>query len=92
MKVLDPAGEEMVSARSLAPRPGALRGLPLNLLDNSKPNAGILLERLAALLVERAGAGPVRAWRKPGASTAAAPSLLEEIGARGGVVLTGSAD
>jgi len=45
---------------------------------------------VAELLVERAGAGSIRIWRKPGASHPAANH--DEIAASADVVLTGSAD
>jgi len=59
-------------------------------LDNSKPNADVLLGRVAELLVERAAAASIRTWRKPGASHPAANH--DEIAAVADVVLTGSAD
>jgi hypothetical protein len=74
----------------LAPRPRDLRGLRIGVLDNSKPNADALLGRVAELLVERADAASVHAWRKPGASKPAADH--DAIAAGADVFLTGSAD
>ena len=74
----------------LASRPRDLRGLRIGILDNSKPNADTLLGRVAELLVERAGAASVHAWRKPGASKPAADH--DAIAAGADVFLTGSAD
>src|SRR5436305_10628795 len=42
----------------------SLAGLRVGILDNSKPNAEVLLGRVAELLVARAGAGPVTVDRK----------------------------
>ena len=67
-----------------------LTGCRIAVLDNSKPNAGALLGRVAELLVERADAASVRIWRKPGASHPAANH--DEIAATADVFLTGSAD
>jgi hypothetical protein len=92
MDILDPAGGTSTASRQLAARPGALGGLVIGILDNSKPNAAVLLEALAAALRERVGAGRVRAWQKPGASTGAAPGVLDEIAATCRVALTASAD
>src|SRR5436305_15042011 len=68
----------------------SLAGLRVGILDNSKPNAEVLLGRVAELLVARAGAGPVTVWRKPGASRPA--TVIAEVVAGSDVVLTGSAD
>ncbi len=92
MRIVDPIGSSAVSARSLAARPRSLEGVTIALLDNSKPNAAVLLERVGALLAARGGASAVRAWSKPGASTGAAPAVIEEIAAAARVALTASAD
>lgn len=90
MELLDPTGSVPRAVRPLASRPRVLAGRSLGLLDNSKPNAGVLLERLADLLAVRAGIASVKAWRKPSSSQPA--EVLEEIAASVEVVLTGSAD
>ena len=92
MDVLDPVGHRVVERRQLAARPRSLAGLTLGLLDNSKPNARVLLERVAALLVERTGAAGVRLWTKPGSSAGAAADVLEGIARDCCVALTASAD
>lgn len=92
MDMLDPSGITTVAARSLAKRPAGLEGAVIGLLDNSKPNARALLERVAQLLHERFGAAEVRVWRKPTSSHGAASSVLDEIAAGSTVALTASAD
>lgn len=90
MELLSPTGSVTRAFRLLAPRPGALAGRSLGLLDNSKPNAQVLLEHLAGLLSARAGIGSIRVWSKP--SSAQPAECLEEIARSVEVVLTGSAD
>ncbi|HEU5324170.1 MAG TPA: hypothetical protein VFX28_25440 [Methylomirabilota bacterium] len=90
MQVLSPVVAGAVAARALARRRSSLRGARIAVLDNSKPNADVLLGRVAELLVARAGAASVRTWRKPGSSRAA--TVLDEIAGAADVVLTGSAD
>ena len=90
MDVLDPRGVAPSDVKPAARRPTNLRGLRIGGLDNSKPNADVLLTRLAELLVDRTGAGTVRRWTKPGASRPA--TNHDEIAAAVDVVLTGSAD
>jgi hypothetical protein len=92
MLIVDPIGTSAARALTLAGRPRSLEGATIALLDNSKPNAGVLLERVGALLAARVGARAVRAWGKPGASTGAAPAVLDEIAATARVALTASAD
>lgn len=92
MDILEPTGGTSAATRQLAPRPGAITGLVIGVLDNSKPNAGVLLSAVAGLLRERFGAGGIRAWQKPGASTGAAPAVLDEIAGACRVTLTASAD
>jgi len=92
MDMLDPSGTTTVVARSLAKRAAALEGAVVGLLDNSKPNARALLERVGELLRERFGAREVRVWGKPTASHGAGASVLDEIAAACSVALTASAD
>jgi hypothetical protein len=90
MKVLSPLAARATEARALARRRASLRGLRVGVLDNSKPNADVLLQRVAALLVEQHGAASVRSWQKPGSSRPAV--MIDEIVDQVDVVLTGSAD
>jgi hypothetical protein len=90
MDVLDPRGIAPSDVKPAARRPASLRGLRIGVLDNGKPNADVLLIRVAELLAERTGAGPIRRWTKPGASHPA--TNHDEIAAAVDVVLTGSAD
>ena len=90
MDLVSPTGAAAIAVKRLASRRSTLAGRRIAVLDNSKPNADALLERVAELLVERAGAGSIRIWRKPGASHPAANH--DEIAASADVVLTGSAD
>ncbi len=92
MDMVDPAGSSAASARSLAARPVSLQGVSVALLDNAKPNARVLLERLGDLLAAMGGARVVRTWSKPGSSAGASPAVIEEIAAAARVALTASAD
>jgi hypothetical protein len=89
MEVLSPLGVAPTATKPLARRRPSLAGCRVGVLDNSKPNADVLLGRVAERLVG-AGAAGVWRWRKPGAARPAAD--LDEIAAAVDVVLTGSAD
>jgi hypothetical protein len=92
MEILDPVGASDATAGTRAPRPASLRGAVIGVLDNSKPNARVLLQGVARALAERLGAREVKVWRKPGASIGATAAVLDEIAAQCGAVLTASAD
>lgn len=92
MDIMDPIGDTAATARTLAPRPASLQGAVIGVLDNSKPNARVLLEGVARVLAAKVGARDVRVWRKPGASVGATAAVLDEIAAQCGAVLTASAD
>ena len=92
MQIIDPAGTSAAAAKTLAKRPSSLEGVTIALLDNSTPNAAVLLARVGELLAARSGASAVRAWGKPGSSFGASPAVLEEIASEARVALTASAD
>ncbi|HKY07866.1 MAG TPA: hypothetical protein VJQ55_06480, partial [Candidatus Binatia bacterium] len=66
MIVLSPEGKAKTSSARIAPVPKFtdLRGKVVGILDNSKPNADKLGERLAELLKENYGVAGVIARRK----------------------------
>ena len=90
MKVLSPLGATSDTVKPLARRRPRLDGLRIGVLDNSKPNADVLLARVAELLAARAPGVTIRSWIKPGSSRPA--TMIDEIASSVDVVLTGSAD
>ena len=90
MKVYAPDGAVGPPAAGLAPPPAVLAGSRIGILDNSKPNAGLLLGRLADRLAARTGATVSVVERKNGALPAPDDTLARLAEAE--VVLTGSAD
>jgi hypothetical protein len=90
MRVLSPLGATSDTVKPLATRRPSLDGLRIGVLDNSKPNADVLLGCVAEALAARARSATIRRWTKPGSSRPAA--MIEEIAGAVDVVLTGSAD
>jgi hypothetical protein len=90
LEVLSPLVAPAARVGALAPRPRSLGGLRIGVLDNSKPNADVLLDTVAGLLAAGAAGSAVRRFTKPGASVPVA--RIEEIVAGVDVLLTGSAD
>jgi hypothetical protein len=92
LRIYSPEGGIGRPTRSLAASPEVLSGQRLAILDNGKPNAVVVMQRLAEKLVERAGVEFVGVFAKGSAATPCEPELLAEIQSRADLVLTGSAD
>ncbi|HEX9842163.1 MAG TPA: hypothetical protein VGC20_05410 [bacterium] len=90
--VYDPRGVVESEARTMAPRPRALRGLRLAVLDNTKWNAGALLRHLGAELQREHGFAAVNVYKKESFSLAATPALLARIAAHNDIALTAVGD
>jgi hypothetical protein len=94
MIVLSPEGKAQTSTTKVAglPQFGDLRGKVVGLLDNSKPNADKLAERLAELLKEKYGVAGVISRRKLTAQQGAPKQYLDELAAQADIVLSGLGD
>jgi hypothetical protein len=94
MIVLSPEGKTQISTARVAalPRFVNLRGKVVGLLDNSKPNADKLAERLADLLRENYGVAGVISRRKLSAQQGAPKHYLDELAAQADFVLSGLGD
>lgn len=94
MIVLSPEGKAQTSAAKIAPvaRFTSLQGKTIGVLDNSKPNADKLAERLAELLKERYGVANVITRRKLTAQQGAPKQYIEELADQADFVLAGLGD
>jgi hypothetical protein len=88
--ILDPTAELEPAARSRQPRPPALDGLTIGLLDISKPRGDVFLDRMQELL-ERRGWW-VRRFAKPTFTKPAPIDLRQEIAMQCDVVIEALAD
>lgn len=86
-----PDGAIGTHALDLTRVPEVLAGVAIGVLDNTKPNAGVLLDRLAERLAERTGAVVTRRDTK-NAALPADDQVLDGITREVKIVLTGSAD
>lgn len=91
MKIYSPEGNVGVPAAALAASPPVLTGKRIGILDNTKPNAGLLLGRVAERLAERTGA-EVGATETKNAALAAPDQVMGRLTKEVELVLTGSAD
>jgi hypothetical protein len=94
MIVLSPEGKAQLSITKATalPRFTDLRGKVVGLLDNSKPNADKLGERLAELLKEHFAVAKVITRRKITAQQGAPKQYLDELAAHADFVLSGLGD
>ena len=88
--LLDPTSELVPAERALRPRPDALAGLRVGLLDISKPRGDVLLDRLSELLL--ADGALVTRYRKPTFARPAPVDLRHEIATHCEVVIEALAD
>ncbi|GAA5049373.1 hypothetical protein HNP84_004288 [Thermocatellispora tengchongensis] len=92
-RLLDPTGfDEKAADDTLAPRPAGLRGLTIGLLDNTKPNAEVLLTEIAGELQRRYGAGKSLMYTKGYFGTPAEEDMLKRIAKECDLVVTAVGD
>ena len=89
--ILDPTDERTPVERRVTPRPPALTGT-VALLDIAKPRGNVLLDRLEALLGERAPGIMVRRFTKPTFTKPAPDALRREIARDADFVVEALAD
>jgi hypothetical protein len=90
---MNPFGSSAPAPRSrLAARPASLHGLRLGLLDNSKPNADLLLEGVLEELDGQLEPSEVVRRRKPAAGVPGPEALLAELGAQCDAVIMAVGD
>jgi hypothetical protein len=80
---------------ALAPSPAVLTGLRVGVLDNGKPNARLIMARMAEQLASRTGASVTLVTDKgPGhnAATACSDDVFALLAKEVDLVITGSAD
>jgi hypothetical protein len=78
--LLDPTGDsERTTNTALAPRPQALRGLVVGLLDNSKPNGAVILNAVGRELRDKYGVKEVRMFKKGYFGTPVEESVVQQM-------------
>ena len=95
MKIYAPDGAIGKSSLSRAATPSVITGLRVGVLDNGKPNARLLMVRIAEQLAAHTGASvSVVAGKGQGhnAATACSDEVLDQLEKEVDLVITGSAD
>jgi hypothetical protein len=88
--LLDPTSEHEPAVRDRSPRPAAIAGRTVALLDISKPRGNVFLDRLEELFTTR-GVNVLR-FRKPTFAKPAPSDLRHEIAVRCEAVVEALAD
>jgi hypothetical protein len=92
-KLLNPTGLDRKSVDDdLAPRRSDLRGLTVGLLGNTKPNAEVLLNEIAAELKKRYDVGEFREYTKDYFGTPVKPDLFKQVAEECDLVITAVGD
>ncbi|MPZ79596.1 MAG: hypothetical protein GEV28_04020 [Actinophytocola sp.] len=91
VEFLDPRSPAAPAQHALAALPRSLGGVTLGLVDNSKANAGFLLDRVGEALAETMNVTLLR-FGKRVPSDALTAAQLEEITTRCDLVLTAMGD
>lgn len=89
--VYDPTAPAVIVGANLAPRLHRLRGARAGILDNGKPNAGILMAAIVKSLKDEYGMAGVTVRNKPVAGPAS-PAVVADLTRECDFVLVGSAD
>jgi hypothetical protein len=95
MQIYAPDGAIGRPTFALAPSPTVLTGLRVGVLDNGKPNARLIMARMAEQLAGRTGATVTLVTDKgPGhnAATPCSDDVFEQLVKEVDLVITGSAD
>jgi hypothetical protein len=92
MEILDPTTEAATQTIAWAPRPTALEGKRVALIENTKFNSDKLLLRIGELLKTEYGVAECRLYRKHNASVPAHPELIAEIESAADLVVAGIGD
>ena len=92
MELLDPTVEQPTQTIEFAPRPKALAGQRVALVENTKFNSDRLLQKIGAILVSEYGAADARMWRKHNASVPAHEEIVQELRATCDVMVAGIGD
>ncbi len=79
MELLDPTVEQPAQSISFAPRPSALAGKRVALIENTKHNSDRLLERIGDILKKEHGVSEWKLFHKHNSSVPAHKEVIDEV-------------
>jgi len=89
--ILDPVSIPTVKRLGLNPRLTSLQGVHIAVVDNTKPNFDIFMDRVQEIMEERFGAIFHR-YRKPGRTVGVTHQVMDEIKEKCQFAITGLGD
>ncbi len=92
MEILDPTTEAATQTIAYAPRPAALAGKRVALIENTKFNSDRLLLKIGEILKAEYGVAETRLWRKKNASVPAHEEIITEVRQTSDVMVAGIGD
>jgi len=92
MEILDPTTEAATQTITYSPRPSALAGKRVALIENTKFNSDRLLAKIGDLLKAEYGVAETKMYRKHNASVPAHAEIVEDIKRTCDVVVAGIGD
>jgi hypothetical protein len=90
--ILSPVSVPKTKKLALRPRPKRLAGLRVAVVDNTKPNFNIFMDRIQDLLIGRYQVASVSRYVKPGRTVPVAHSVVAEIKANCDFAIAGLGD
>ena len=92
IEILDPTTEAATQTIAYTPRPAALAGRRVALIENTKFNSDRLLQKIGDILKTEYGAAETRMWRKRTSSVPAHDEIIEEVRRTSDVMVAGIGD
>ncbi|HEV8614642.1 MAG TPA: hypothetical protein VGU22_04040 [Methylomirabilota bacterium] len=92
IEILDPTTEAATQTIAYAPRPSALAGKRVALIENTKFNSDRLLAKIGDLLKAEYGVTETKMYRKHNASVPAHAEIVEDIKRTCDLVVAGIGD
>jgi hypothetical protein len=92
MEILDPTTEAVTQTIAYAPRPTALEGKRVALIQNTKFNSDRLLGKIGDIMKAEYGVAEWRMYNKHNASVPAHPEIIEEVKKSADVMVAGIGD
>jgi hypothetical protein len=92
IEILDPTTEAATQPIAWAPRPDALAGKRVALIENTKFNSDRLLQKIGDLLKAEYGVAETRMFRKHNSSVPAHQEIIDEVVRSCDLVVAGIGD
>ena len=92
MELLDPTVEQPKQAIDFVPRPSALAGKRVALIENTKYNSDKLLERIGNILKAEHGIAEWKIFHKHNSSVPAHKEIIDEVKAGYDIMVAGVGD